>query len=110
MYLASNTVAPAYECVELGVGDSILIKAIGEASGTNPAQIKLKYEKEGDLGIVAKMARGKQRTLGFGIKPKPLMAKEVLSVFRQISTTSGAQSQKWKVDKIKGLLVRAQGF
>lgn len=36
IYLASNTVAPAYECIELGVGDSILIKAIGEASGTNP--------------------------------------------------------------------------
>ena len=38
IYLASNSVAPAYECVELGVGDSILIKAIGEASGTNPSK------------------------------------------------------------------------
>ena len=36
VYLASNTVAPAYDCVELGIGDSILEKAIGEASGTNP--------------------------------------------------------------------------
>jgi len=35
VYLASNSVAPAYECVELGVGDAILIKAVGEASGTN---------------------------------------------------------------------------
>lgn len=38
IYLASNTVAPAYECVELGVGDSILIKAIGEAYGSNPSK------------------------------------------------------------------------
>lgn len=38
IYLASNTVAPAYECVELGIGDSILIKAIGEAYGTNPCK------------------------------------------------------------------------
>jgi DNA ligase-1 len=36
IYLASNSIAPAYECVELGIGDSILIKAIGEAYGTGP--------------------------------------------------------------------------
>jgi hypothetical protein len=36
------------------------------------------------LGKVAKSAKGKQRTLGFGVKPKPLFAKEVLTVFRQI--------------------------
>ena len=38
IYLASNSVAPAYECVELGIGDSILIKAIGEAYGTKPGE------------------------------------------------------------------------
>lgn len=108
IYLASNTVAAAYECVELGIGDSILIKAIGEASGSNPSMIKQKYEADGDLGTVAMTAKGKQRTLGFGIKPKPLAANEVLSVFRQIAMTTGAQSQKWKINKIKGLLVRVQ--
>jgi len=34
VYLASNSIAPAYECLELGIGDSILQKAIGEAYGT----------------------------------------------------------------------------
>lgn len=48
------------------------------------AMIKQKYEVEGDLGSVAKNAKGKQRTLGFGIKPKPLAVHEVLNVFRQI--------------------------
>mmetsp|Transcript_5766 Transcript_5766/g.11827 ORF Transcript_5766/g.11827 Transcript_5766/m.11827 type:complete len:1094 (+) Transcript_5766:357-3638(+) len=112
LYLASNSVAPSYECVELGVGDSVLQKAIGEASGTNPNMIKKKYEAEGDLGTVAQTCKGKQRTLvGFGKVGgmKPLMVKEVLNVFRQIAMTSGSQSQKWKVDKIKGLLVRAKG-
>jgi len=112
IYLASNTVAPSYECVELGVGDSILIKAIGEASGTAPNMIKKKYEAEGDLGTVAQTSKGKQKTLvGFGrmAGPKRLEAREVLKVFREIATTSGSQSQKWKVDKIKGLLVRARG-
>eukprot|EP01082_Thalassiosira_pseudonana_P010882 g9575.t1 g9575 contig4:47945-51550(-) len=112
LYLASNSVAPSYECVELGVGDSILVKAIGEASGTNPQMIKKKYEKEGDLGTVAQTSKGKQKTLiGFGklSGPKRLDVREVLKVFREIATTSGSQSQKWKVDKIKGLLVRAKG-
>lgn len=34
VYLASNSIAPAYECVELGIGDSILMKAIGDSYGT----------------------------------------------------------------------------
>jgi DNA ligase-1 len=61
------------------------------------------------LGTVAKASKGKQRTLSFGVKPKPLFAKDVLGLFREIAQTTGAQSQKWKVDKIKKLLVRAQG-
>lgn len=67
LYLASNSVAPQHANVELGVGDSILIKAIGEASGIAPAMVKRRYGKEGDLGDVAMSAKGKQRTLvGFG--------------------------------------------
>ena len=107
VYLASNSVAPAYECVELGIGDAILIKAVAEASGSNANVIKQKYEADGDLGTVALTAKGKQRTLGFGVKPKPLNAQEVLKVYRQIAAISGSQSQKMKVDMIKGLLVRA---
>eukprot|EP00814_Leptocylindrus_danicus_P006390 CAMPEP_0116016860 /NCGR_PEP_ID=MMETSP0321-20121206/7720_1 /TAXON_ID=163516 /ORGANISM="Leptocylindrus danicus var. danicus, Strain B650" /LENGTH=883 /DNA_ID=CAMNT_0003486975 /DNA_START=75 /DNA_END=2726 /DNA_ORIENTATION=- len=109
VYLCSNSVAPAYKCVELGIGEAILIKAIGEASGTRPQLIKDKLHSVGDLGTVASMYRGKQKTLNFGAKPKPLSAKEVLTVFREIANTSGAKSQKWKVDKIKGLLVRSKG-
>ncbi|KAL9189968.1 hypothetical protein ACHAXT_009643 [Thalassiosira profunda] len=112
IYLADNSVAPKHANVELGVGDSILIKAIGEASGTAPAMIKQKYAKEGDLGTVAETCKGKQRTLvGFGrvSGPKRLSCQDVLKVFKEIANTSGSQSQKWKVDKIKSLLVRAKG-
>lgn len=62
------------------------------------------------MGTVAKTSKGKQKTLvGFGAKPKPLLAKEVLEVFRTIANTSGSKSQTLKVDLIKKLLVRAQG-
>ena len=93
LYLTSNTVAPQHANVELGVGDGILIKAIGEASGTAPNMIKKKYEKEGDLGNVAMNAKGKQRTLvgfgkvgttGTGGGPKRLSCVDVLKVFKEI--------------------------
>lgn len=87
LYLTSNSVSPKHMNVELGVGDSILIKAIGETSGTTPAMIKKKYDKEGDLGTVAMTAKGKQKTLvGFGrvSGPKRLSCVDVLKVFKEI--------------------------
>lgn len=56
-------------------------------------------------------AKAKQQTLGFAMKPKPLLVQDVLNVFRQIATTSGSQSQKWKVDRIKVCSLRCwKGF
>lgn len=114
LYLASNSVAPAYDCVELGIGDAVLIKAIGEATGTNPSMVKQRYETEGDLGTVAQSLKSKQRTLGgFFAAANPaatksvLTAEEVLTTYRKIAHTKGNQSQKFKVDSIKRLLVKA---
>lgn len=109
LYLSSNAVAPKHENVELGVGDSILVKAIGEASGTKNGTIKSKYEEEGDLGDVAMSCKGRQKTLMFGAGPRRLGCGDVLGMFKEIANTSGSQSQKWKVDTIKKLLVRAKG-
>jgi DNA ligase 1 len=112
LYLCANQVAPAYQCVELGIGDAILMRAISEATGSNA--VKSKYEQVGDLGTVAQSCKSKQKTLGgfFGGSTKAsgsslLLAHEVLAVFRQIAETKGNQSQKWKVDHIKKLLVKA---
>lgn len=38
IYLASNSIAPAYDCVELGIGDSILEGAVAQAYGTSPSK------------------------------------------------------------------------
>ena len=39
--------------IELGIGESLLIKAIAESTGRTLALIKADLKKEGDLGLVA---------------------------------------------------------
>lgn len=109
VYLTSNNVYPVYEGLELGVGDSLLVKAVCEATGRKKDAVDEAYEKEGDLGVVAVQSRTSQKTLGFGAKPKPLMASYVLDQFRQITQIKGEKAQARKVEIIKSLMVRCQG-
>lgn len=53
VFLCCNQVAPSYENVELGIGDSLLIRAIVEATGRTKDMVKTQYEELGDLGLVA---------------------------------------------------------
>ena len=45
--------SPDYVGVELGIGESLLIKAIVESTGRSNAVVKADLKKEGDLGLVA---------------------------------------------------------
>ena len=109
VYLASNSVAPAYEGLELGIGDSLLVKAVCEATGRKKEAVEEAYEKEGDLGSVALASRASQKTLSFAAKPKPLTATQVLDSLKTISKTKGEKAQGRKVDIIKSLMIKCQG-
>ena len=50
------------------------------------------------------------RTLGFGVKPKPLTVQAVLAGFRKIASISGTKSQDAKVGEMKKMLNRATGM
>merc|ERR1719197_914711 len=91
--------------VELGIGDSLLIKAIEQATGRSNTDIKAAYEEEGDLGLIAQSSASRQRTLGFAAKPKPLTSSAVLTTLRDIANMSGNRSQDRKIGIIKKLLV-----
>ena len=103
--LTTNKIAPDFENCELGIGDSIMIKAVAETCGRSVAAIKAQLETEGDLGVVALSSRGKQMMM---IKPKPLSVRGVLKVLKEIAKASGKDVQTVKKEKIKQMLVSAQ--
>ena len=106
IYLASNSISPAYEGLELGIGDSLLVKAIVEATGRKKESVEEAYKTTGDLGLVALQSRQSQKTLSFAAKPKPLMANEILEKLIEITKTKGDKAQGRKVNIIKSLMVR----
>jgi DNA ligase-1 len=109
VYLAFNQVSPAYEGLELGIGDALLVKAVVESTGRTKSAVEAAYKSVGDLGIVALQSRSNQGTLGFAVKPKPLLAIHVLEELRNITKTSGSKSMDRNVTIIKKLMISCQG-
>jgi DNA ligase-1 len=91
--------------VELGIGESLLIKAIGESTGRSLSVVKADLKKEGDLGLVAMVcmrnpddllhvnltfvvqnSKNSQKTL---FKPKPLTVPFVFSNLKVIAQSAG---------------------
>ncbi|KAK0738237.1 ATP-dependent DNA ligase [Schizothecium vesticola] len=102
--LMINKLAPDYAGIELGIGESLIMKAIGESTGRSLAVIKADQKEIGDLGLVAVKSRSTQPTM---FKPKPLTIRGVHKGLMGIATLSGNGAQGRKVDAIKKLLSSA---
>ncbi|KAF9978953.1 hypothetical protein BGZ73_007840 [Actinomortierella ambigua] len=102
IYLSINKLCPEYEGLELGIGESLLMKAIAESTGREMKKIKADYAEIGDLGVIAMNSRSNQPTM---FRPKALTIPHVFKTLKDIASLSGNSSQKQKVDKIKVLLV-----
>ncbi|KAK4230837.1 hypothetical protein QBC38DRAFT_468006 [Podospora fimiseda] len=102
--LMVNKLAPDYAGIELGIGESLIMKAIGESTGRSVAIIKQDQKEIGDLGLVAVKSRSTQPTM---FKPKPLAIRGVLKGLLGIATVTGNGAQGRKVDGIKKLLSAA---
>ncbi|KAF8898762.1 hypothetical protein BD779DRAFT_1485423 [Infundibulicybe gibba] len=107
VYLCINRLSPDYLGIELGIGESLLIKAIGESTGRSLSVVKADLKREGDLGLVAMNSKNSQKTL---FKPKPLTVSFVFSKLKEIALTSGHSSQAKKVSIITKLLAACQDF
>ncbi len=102
--LMINKLAADYAGIELGIGESLIMKAIGESTGRSLQIIKADQNEIGDLGLVAAKSRSNQPTM---FKPKPLTVRGVLDGLMGIATVSGDGSQGRKIAGIKKLLSAA---
>ncbi|KAK5108390.1 hypothetical protein LTR62_008346 [Meristemomyces frigidus] len=102
--LTKGKLAADYAGIELGIGESFIMKAIGESTGRSLKVIKDDQKIIGDLGLVAAKSRGNQPTM---FKPKPLTVRGVHEGLMKIATVEGQGAQGRKVDGIKKLLSSA---
>lgn len=103
--LMINKLAADYAGIELGIGESLIMKSISESTGRSLQHIKSDQQEIGDLGLVAAKSRSKQPTM---FKPKPLTVAGVHKGLMAIATTiEGQGAQGRKVDGIKKLLSAA---
>lgn len=102
--LMINKLAADYAGIELGIGESLIMKAIGETTGRSLQVIKADQNEIGDLGLVAAKSRSNQPTM---FKPKALTVRGVLDGLMNIAIISGDGSQGRKVAGIKKLLSAA---
>lgn len=102
VYLFINRLGPDYEPdLELGLGETLLIKAISEGYGRQSSQIKKDLQEYGDLGLVAQKSRSGQRTM---FKPAPLEIERVFDNLTKIAKSTGKDSQSKKISIINKML------
>ncbi|KAJ5588833.1 hypothetical protein N7537_011511 [Penicillium hordei] len=107
VWLATNSISPPYDELELGLGGSSISKALKKIYGLNSQGLKTLYDKHGDAGDVAFEAKKRQSfTL---VKPKPLRIKGVYQSLQKIATSKGPGSQETKQRIVDKLLQDARG-
>lgn len=106
IYLLSNSLAPPYVPVELGLGPSIISKAIQHVSGITPAALKRLYNQTGDPGDVAFLAKCNVRTL---VPHAPLSIQGVYNTLLSIAHVKGKGAVAQKQTIVEKLLVAAKG-
>ncbi|CAI7635791.1 unnamed protein product [Penicillium glandicola] len=107
VWLATNSISPPYDELELGLGGSSISKALKKIYGLNNQGLKTLYDKHGDAGDVAFEAKKRQSfTL---VKPKPLRIKGVYQSLKKIAASKGPGSQETKQRIVEKLLQDARG-
>jgi len=106
VYLVSNSLAPSFIPVELGLGSSIITQAIQQISGLSHAAIRKIYNRAGDPGDVAFEAKVNIRTL---IPHPPLTIAGVYNSMRKIASCKGQGASKEKQKLVQQLLLAANG-
>ncbi|KAL1582247.1 hypothetical protein WHR41_09110 [Cladosporium halotolerans] len=107
VWLATNSIAPPYIDLELGLGGSAISKALKKVCGLDNQGLKKLSDKHGDAGDVAFEAKKRQSmTLR---KPKPLTIQGVFDGLVKIANTKGQGSVDNKQRIVDRLIQDARG-
>lgn len=106
IYLLSNSLKPQFVPVELGLGSSIISRAIEQISGLSPSALRKLYNATGDPGDVAFAAKSNLRTL---IPHPPLTIPFVYDSLIKIAGCRGQGATKEKQKLVEKLLLAASG-
>lgn len=107
-YLMVNRLGPDYvPGLELGLGETLLLKALAQSTGREVSHLRKEYHVEGDIGVVAQKSRSKQRVM---FKPKRLTVLEVWKGLNEIAKVEGTNSQNRKTAVINKLLTACEGI
>ncbi|MCS7172299.1 MAG: ATP-dependent DNA ligase [Armatimonadetes bacterium] len=100
-YLTQGRLHPDFEGIEIGVAEKLAVRAVAQATGSDPEAVARQLSREGDLGSVAeKLLSHKRRT-------PTLTVDEVYGTLDRAARTSGQGAQAAKLELIAQLLERA---
>jgi DNA ligase-1 len=100
-YLLQGRVAPLYEPVEFGLGERSVEKAVAQAFGVEPTDVRKRYAELGDLGlVVAALAM----EAGHAQSGQDKTIRAVFEELRGIADISGVGSGERKLNALTSLL------
>lgn len=101
-YLIQGKLYPAYEGIEMGIAEKMVIRAIASSSGRDVLEIERIYQKTGDLGDATReVMKSKSQSTFYS---EPMTIERVYSTFDKVARTTGAGSQEIKLRLISSLL------
>jgi DNA ligase-1 len=101
-YLLRGEIAPAYEGLEIGLAEKMVIRAIILSQNVSAQKINDLFKKKGDLGSVIEILKASE-------KGKGLTIKEVFEKLIGIAGFGGSGSQEKKINFLADLLSKTSG-
>lgn len=105
--MALGSVFPSWSEEEQGIGDKLVMKAVGDAVGVSVDVVEDAIRDEGDIGAAAEKLYAKKAQMTFF--SQPLTVAFVYSQLRKLATITGSRSTARKISNILELLSSASG-
>jgi ATP-dependent DNA ligase len=102
IYLLQGRLAPAYENLETGLGEKLVIQAISKATGYPKEDVEKRFKKTGDLGESA--AQFLEKKTQQSLVKQVLSVKKVHENFMKLATQTGEGTQETKIRLLAELL------